>query len=108
MQGLDKVAHFLAFFGLGLLVCALSFKLTPRPVIPLFSMPLLIVILSGIIEESYQMLVPGRAASLLDLLADICGALFAIILANRAALLIRANNHQIAQTDILNRVPKQT
>ena len=96
VQGLDKVAHFLAFSGLGLLVCALSFKLTPRPVIPLFSMPLLIVILFGIIEESYQMLVPGRAASLLDLLADICGALFAIILANRAALLIRANNHQIS------------
>jgi len=32
-------------------------------------MPLLIVTLSGIIEESYQMLVPARAASLLDLLA---------------------------------------
>ena len=91
VYGLDKVAHFLAFSALGLLVCALSFKLTPRPAIPLFSMPLLIVTLSGIIEESYQMLVPARAASLLDLLADICGALFAIILANRVAHLIRAN-----------------
>ena len=91
VYGLDKVAHFLAFSVLGLLVCALSFKLTPRPAIPLFSMPLLIVTLSGIIEESYQMLVPARAASLLDLLADICGALFAIILANRVAHLIRAN-----------------
>jgi VanZ family protein len=96
VQGLDKVAHFLAFSGLGLLVCALSFKLTPNPVIPLFSMPLLIVTLFGIIEESYQMLVPGRAASLLDLLADICGALFAIILAHRAALLIRTNNPKIS------------
>jgi len=91
VHGLDKVAHFLAFSGLGLLVCALSFKLTPRPAIPLFSMPLLIVTLSGIIEESYQLFVPGRAASMLDLLADICGALFAIILANRVAHLIRAN-----------------
>jgi len=92
VQGLDKVAHFLAFSGLGLLICALSFKLSPRPAIPLFSIPLLIVTLFGIIEESFQMLVPGRIASLMDLLADICGALFAIILANRVAHLIRANN----------------
>ena len=91
VQGLDKVAHFLAFSGLGLLVCALSFKLSPRPAIPLFSIPLLIVTLSGIIEESYQLFVPGRAAELLDLLADICGALFAIILANRVAHVIRTN-----------------
>ncbi len=87
VQGLDKVAHFLAFSVLGLLVCALSFKLRPRPAIPLFSIPLLIVTLSGIIEESYQMFIPGRAADLLDLLADILGALFAIILANRVARL---------------------
>lgn len=91
VRGLDKVAHFLAFSGLGLLVCALSFKLSPRPAIPLFSIPFLIVTLSGIIEESYQLFVPGRAAELLDLLADICGALFAIILANHVAHLIRAN-----------------
>jgi VanZ family protein len=92
VQGLDKVAHFLAFSGLGLLVCSLSFKLSPKPSIPLISIPLLIVTLFGIIEESYQMFVPGRAASLLDLLADICGAVCAIILANRVAHLIRANN----------------
>ena len=91
VQGLDKVAHFLAFSGLGLLVCALSFKLSPRPAIPLFSIPFLIVTLFGIIEESYQLFVPGRATDLMDLLADICGALFAIILANRVAHLIRAN-----------------
>ena len=91
VQGLDKAAHFLAFCGLGLLVCALSFNLYPRAAIPLFSMPLFIVTLSGIIEESYQMFVPGRAADLLDLLADICGAACAIILANRVAYLMRAN-----------------
>jgi VanZ family protein len=91
VHGLDKVVHFLAFSGLGLLVCALSFTLKPRPVIPLFSMPLLIVIFSGIIEESYQRLVPGRASSLPDLLADIGGAIFAILLANRIAVLIRIN-----------------
>jgi hypothetical protein len=92
VQGLDKVAHFLAFSGLGLLVCALSFKLSPKLTIPLFSMPLLIVTLSGIIEESYQIYIPGRAASLLDLLADVCGAVCAVLLANRVAYIIRANN----------------
>jgi VanZ family protein len=91
VHGLDKVAHFLAFSGLGLLVCGLSFTLKPRPVIPLFSMPLVIVTFSGIIEESYQRLVPGRASSLPDLLADIGGAIFAILLANRIAVLIRIN-----------------
>jgi VanZ family protein len=91
VQGLDKLAHFLAFSGLGLLVCALSFKLSPRPAIPLFSIPLLTVTLFGIIDESYQMLIPGRASELLDLLADVCGALFSIILANRIARLKLGN-----------------
>ena len=92
VQGLDKVAHFLAFSVLSLLVCCLSFNLNPRQQIPLFSMPLIIAILSGITEESYQMLVPGRAASLLDLLADICGAVSAIFLANRVVMLFQTNN----------------
>lgn len=89
VPGLDKIAHFLAFGVLGLLVCALSFRLNPRPAIPLFSMPLAVVALSGVIEESYQLFIPGRTASLPDLLADICGAMFAIVLANRIARLSR-------------------
>ena len=92
VKGLDKAAHFLAFSVLGLLVCSLSFSLSPKPTIPLLSMPLLIVTLSGAIEEGYQIFIPGRSASLLDLLADICGAACAIILANRAAILMRDNN----------------
>jgi VanZ family protein len=90
VPGLDKLAHFLAFGVLGLLICALWFKLKPKPAIPLFSMPLLLVSLSGLIEESYQMLVPGRTGSLPDLLADVGGAVFAIFLANRIAVLSRA------------------
>ena len=88
---LDKVAHFLAFSGLGLLACALAFKLSPTPAIPLLSIPLLLVTLFGIIDEAFQMLIPGRQADLLDLLADICGALFAIFLANLIARLMRTN-----------------
>ncbi|MEI6334455.1 MAG: VanZ family protein [Methylococcaceae bacterium] len=88
---LDKVAHFIAFSGLGLLACALAFKLNPTPTIPLLSAPLLMVTLFGIIDEAFQMLVPGRQADLLDLLADICGALFAVFSANLIARLLRAN-----------------
>jgi VanZ family protein len=95
VKGLDKAAHFLAFNVLGLLVCGLYFSLNPKPTIRLFSMPLLIVSLSGLIEESYQMFIPGRSASLLDLLADICGAACAIMVANRVAILIRINNQII-------------
>lgn len=92
VAGLDKVAHFFAFSGLGLLVCALSSRLNPRPTIPYFSMPFAVVAATGIIEESYQLFVPGRAASLLDLLADISGAVFAIVIANRYKQYLRANN----------------
>jgi VanZ family protein len=35
------------------------------------------------LEESYQLLIPSRTASLADLAADIFGALFAIALCNR-------------------------
>jgi VanZ family protein len=92
VKGLDKAAHFLAFGIFGLLVCGLWFNIRTKPTIPLFSMPLLCVTLFGVIEESYQMFIPGRSASLLDLLADICGAACAIIIANRVAVLIRVNN----------------
>lgn len=79
---LDKVAHLGAFSILGLLVCSLSLKLNPKPHIPIFSMPLLVVTLCGVLEECLQMFVPGRAASILDLLADISGGLLAIVLVN--------------------------
>ncbi|HIJ91194.1 MAG: VanZ family protein [Desulfobulbaceae bacterium] len=80
---LDKVAHFAAFSVLGLLVCGLSLKVRPRPSIPLFSLPLLVVSLCGVLEECLQLFVPGRMASIPDLLADMAGAIFAILLVNR-------------------------
>jgi len=90
---LDKVAHFFAFGILGLLLCALSFNLDHKVKIPIFSMPLLIVCSSGGLEEIYQMTVPGRTASIADFSADVLGAVFAIILANRLSLISRATTH---------------
>jgi len=80
---LDKAAHFGAFSILGMLACGLSLKLNPKPRIPIFSMPLAGATLCGALEECLQIFVPGRVASILDLLADISGAIFAILLINR-------------------------
>lgn len=80
---IDKAAHFGAFSILGLLVCGLSLTLNHKPHIPIFSMPLLVVTLCGAFEECLQMFVPGRVASHWDLLADMSGGIFAILLINR-------------------------
>ncbi|WP_446809597.1 VanZ family protein [Methylomonas sp. 2BW1-5-20] len=89
VNGLDKVAHFVAFGILALMLCIACFYLKGTPTMPLLSMPLLITVLSGFVEEGYQMTVPGRAASFPDLFADFCGAIFAILLVNRVVPLIR-------------------
>ena len=93
MDGFDKIAHFSAFSCLGLLICALSFKLSSKEKIGLFSMPLLISTAFGVIEESYQTLIPTRTSSIYDLIADILGAMFAIIISNQIARLIRKRSN---------------
>ncbi len=80
---LDKAAHFGAFCILGLLICGLSLTLRPKPRLPIFSIPLVVVTLCGFFEECIQMFVPGRVASIFDVLADMCGGIFAILLINR-------------------------
>jgi len=80
---IDKAAHFGAFSILGLLACGLSLTLNHKPRIPIFSMPLLVVTACGAFEECLQMFVHGRVASHWDLLADMSGGIFAILLINR-------------------------
>lgn len=82
VPGLDKLAHFVAFGVLAFFLCVVTFCITDKPSVPLFSMPLLVSTLSGILEEGYQMTVPGRTGSLLDLTANLCGAVFVIFLVN--------------------------
>ena len=80
---LDKAAHLGAFCILGLLICSLSLHLRPKPRIPVFSIPLVAVTLCGVLEECVQMFVPGRVASIFDVLADMFGGILAILLINR-------------------------
>ncbi|CAD6872628.1 hypothetical protein [Methylomonas fluvii] len=75
VSGLDKVAHFLAFGVLALLVFGASFNLRLGRYLPGFLMPLLIVTIIGVTDELYQLSNPSRAFELLDLAADISGAI---------------------------------
>lgn len=70
----DKLGHMIMFSVLGLFICR-SFnpqsKYTPinRVFITAF-----IITIYGILDETTQAIIPGRNASILDLLADILGA----------------------------------
>ena len=89
VNNLDKVAHFSAFSCLSLLICALFLKVSSKEKIPLFSAPLIITTIFGIIDESFQTVIPSLSSSLYDLLADVLGAIFAILIANQINRYIR-------------------
>ena len=93
VNNLDKVAHFSAYSCLSILICALYLKISTKERIPLFSAPLLITSVYGLIEEIYQSFVPSRSASVYDLLADISGAIFAIFIANIISKFIHKQNN---------------
>ncbi len=95
LDGFDKIAHFLAFAFLNLLICTLFLKVSNKEKVPLFSTPLLITSLFGIIEESYQTFIPTRTSSLYDLLADILGAIFDILIANQINAAIHRKSKKI-------------
>ncbi len=97
IEGFDKVAHFSAFACLSLLICALFLKLSAKKKVPILSAPLLVTSLFGIIEESYQILIPTRTSSLYDLLADILGAVFAIFVANQITEFKNRNSKTISE-----------
>ncbi len=75
---LDKLIHvaeygLIAFF----LTRSLSRHLTLRPLVLLFT--ILGVAAFGALDETYQQFTPGRDSSVLDLLADTCGAILGVL-----------------------------
>lgn len=82
MPGIDKLAHVVVFGVLAILICTFFFGVGYCYEQQMFWKPLVVVVLLGISEEAYQMTVPGRTASLFDLLADISGAVTAIVFFN--------------------------
>lgn len=79
IPGADKVMHFLAYFGLALLIAFVAVLWRG------FSLSLLIgvwllVAGYGIVDELSQTLVPGRTCSAADWIADALGGLTGILL----------------------------
>lgn len=79
VSGLDKVAHFFAFGVLAILICGAAFNLYPGAGLSKYITPLLIVTIIGLADELYQLSNPNRAFELLDLVADISGAVVFLI-----------------------------
>ncbi len=76
VRHLDKVAHFVAYLGLAFL---LTWALNRRRSLRVSAAVVLAVaVCYAIVDESMQMLVPGRTADVWDALADVCGSLAGI------------------------------
>ena len=79
---IDKVNHFVAYFGLTVLL-SLSFLFQIKYEIlykKAFKIAFIIVILYGAIDEIHQLFIPGRMADIFDWLSDTGGALIGVFL----------------------------
>ncbi|MBZ0199793.1 MAG: VanZ family protein [Ignavibacteriaceae bacterium] len=78
----DKIEHILAYFGLGFL---LSFALYAQGKYIFLKnnyaiSALLITLIYAVVDEIHQLLIPGRQCDILDMIADLAGAIAGIIL----------------------------
>lgn len=78
----DKVEHFIAFLGLGFL---LSFTLYVQNKYKLLKInhsisAVLIALAYAVIDEIHQLFIPGRQCDVLDVSADLIGAIAGILL----------------------------
>lgn len=71
----DKLAHFLAYWGLSALLVRGFYFGTRQPPSWVFLIAALLATLYGISDELHQMFVPGRTAAVDDVVADALGAL---------------------------------
>lgn len=77
----DRVAHFLQYFGLGVLLhlAASGFDRRGRPWLVVGSVVLFAAVWGGV-DEFHQSFVPGRDSSLKDVVFDVVGATTATLL----------------------------
>jgi len=80
ISGLDKVAHFMAFGLLASLMYLIIKSLKTHKWFSPFVITIALITTIGLSDEMYQLLNPNRAFDMYDLLADISGALFFVIL----------------------------
>lgn len=79
----DKVKHFVAYFILSLLfTISLRFYNEKKEKIKnIYIFSILVISVNGLIDEVHQLFIPGRLFEWLDLLADVSGAFWGMILA---------------------------
>ncbi len=77
IPGIDKVAHFIAYGLLGLMLATLLNLINHYKKIPVLPLVVSLVVLAGMFDEAHQAFVPGRNSDSWDLLADFCGGSFA-------------------------------
>ncbi|WP_094228333.1 VanZ family protein [Methanolobus psychrotolerans] len=80
-HNMDKVAHMILYFGLGVLL-HLTFRHSEHVVLKKYAavFAVMLGIIYGITDEFHQSLVPGRTSSIHDLLADGIGVTLAQII----------------------------
>lgn len=84
-----KMAHFCEYMLLGFLLMPMLRVYTPR-YISHIGWPLFLGLLVPVLDESFQLLVPGRSGQLTDVLIDFGGAFTGIVLGLFLLLLFRA------------------
>jgi VanZ family protein len=75
----DKIVHFTEYFVLGFLVsrAVVRYGVVNKRRFPVMIM---IVVAFGVLDELHQAFIPGRTVEMLDMAADILGALTSIML----------------------------
>lgn len=73
-----KLAHFLEYFVLGLLLC-INVRLLTRNWWARIFVPLFFGLLTPVIDESIQLFSPGRSGEVRDVLIDFSGVVFGIL-----------------------------
>ena len=91
-----KLAHFTEYAILGMLLSSIALVRFERPDFYHLSYCLLIVLAAAVIDESIQLITPGRSSQVTDVLIDTSGGLTGIILLRTAAF-VRKHIRQSAR-----------
>ena len=76
-----KIAHFAEFAVLGALIGGFTLSLCELRGARYYALPLLLVLLAGVVDETIQTFVLGRSGSPRDVLLDFCGSIAGLVLA---------------------------
>ncbi len=100
VEGIDKIAHAIAFGGLAALV-SLGIRRSGKTVKPWNQLliPILFTVAYGLFDEIHQIYVPQRVFDIFDLLADALGALIAQYVLCFCIWKLRMNNAETVTID---------